>query len=104
MLKLFDKDYLKTTAETRENANDYRATSSSRYVVSVYVEVALSFATKGSEQQHQQSSVYFAANQIAKASLHNGSSECTKTSEQGCAEIWDTEWFNIISIGGVSLI
>ena len=50
------------------------------------------------------SSVYFAANQIAKASLHNGSSECTKTSEQGCAEIWDTEWFNIISIGGVSLI
>lgn len=29
------------------------------------------------------SSVYFAANQIAKASLHNGSSECTKTSEQG---------------------
>ena len=79
MLKLFDKDYLKTTAETRENANDYRATSSSRYVVSVYVEEALSFATKGSEQQHQQSSVYFAANQIAKASLHNGSSECTAT-------------------------
>ena len=23
MLKLFDKDYLKTTAETKENANDY---------------------------------------------------------------------------------